>query len=182
MTTETITVDPRDPLLRDLVVFDLETTGLSPSYDEIIQVAAVRVFDGVIRAKDSFFSYVKPQYAIDPFITELTGITNRHVRHAPTALEGLRQFSEYCDNSLLVAHNGHIFDIPFLGRVWAVERCRIRQARYIDSLHLSWRLWGRSKGTSHGLDRVIARLRVRVSGARRHDARGDVMLLARCVV
>lgn len=172
----------RPQILENLVVFDLETTGLSPQFDEIIQVAGVRVVDGRIRPEDTFFSYVRPKHAIDPFITDLTGISNRHVRNAPPPGDVLREFSEYCGNSLLVAHNGHRFDIPFLERTRSSCRLRGRKASYIDSMHLSWAVWGRPRGVSHGLDSVVARLRVRSRGQRRHDARGDVVLLAQCVV
>ena len=57
----------------------------------------------------------------------------------------------------------------------------VKEVRYIDSMHLSWRVWGR-KGLSHSLDRLCSRLRVSRRGLRRHDARGDVALSARCVV
>jgi DNA polymerase III alpha subunit (gram-positive type) len=169
-------------LLRDIVVFDLETTGLSPGDDEIIQIAAMRLVDGAIRRNDRFFSYVDPGRPIDPFITDYTGITDRDVAGAPGPQEAVRAFSEYCDSSLLVAHNGHAFDIPFLQRVSARSRKGLRAVSYIDSMHLSWQLWGRARGVSHSLDGVTSRLRVPAGDVRRHDARGDVLLLARCVV
>ena len=56
------------------VVLDLETTGLDPQYDDIIEVAAIRIVDGAI--EDSFSSLVNPGYSIDEFIAELTGITD----------------------------------------------------------------------------------------------------------
>ncbi len=174
--------DPREGPLNDLVVFDLETTGLSPADDEIIQIAALRVVGGRIRHDDAFFSYVKPRHSIDPFITRFTGISDRDVRHASGPLDVLEKFSRYCRDALLVAHNGHTFDIPFLRQVCARRHCGVRETRYIDSMHLSWRVWGRARGVSHGLDGVVSRLRVKADGARRHDARGDVALLARCVV
>jgi DNA polymerase III alpha subunit (gram-positive type) len=48
-------------------------------------------------------------------------------------------------------------------------------------MHLSWDLWGRAKGVSHSLDNVISRLDVPQDDIRRHDARGDVMVTARCI-
>jgi DNA polymerase III epsilon subunit family exonuclease len=174
--------DPRRGSLRNLVVFDLETTGLSPQDDEIIQIAALRIVDGEIAAGEDFFSYVKPRRRIDPFITGFTGITDRDVHEAPGPVEVLARFSRYCGDALLVAHNGHTFDVPFLRRACDRRRCSVRQVSYIDSLHLSWGVWGRARGVSHALDRVVSRLRVATEGIRRHDARGDVALLSRCVV
>jgi len=51
----------------------------------------------------------------------------------------------------------------------------------IDSMHLSWNLWGRREVSSHGLDAVISRSKLSLKGIRRHDARGDVMATAKCV-
>jgi len=100
--------------LSNVVVFDLETTGLSPSNDEIIQIAAVKIGGGKVLANDSFFSYVRPTRRISSFITDLTGITDDDVEDAPPSLDALKQFAAFCGDSLLVAHNGHAFDIPFI--------------------------------------------------------------------
>jgi DNA polymerase III epsilon subunit family exonuclease len=166
--------------LANAVVFDLETTGLSPSNDEIIQIAAVRIDSGKVRASDRFFSYVRPTRRISPFITDLTGITDDDVEDAPPALDVLKQFAAFCGDSLLVAHNGHAFDIPFIRSACDRRRLPVREARYVDSMHLSWLVWGREAGLSHSLDAVLYRLRVGTQGARRHDARGDVTILAKC--
>jgi DNA polymerase III epsilon subunit family exonuclease len=175
-------LDHNTELLNDLVVFDLETTGLSPTDSEIIQVAAIRIRRGAMLKKDSFFSYVKPRRKISPFITEYTGINNRHVSRAPKIAEVLIKFSEYCGDSLLVAHNGHRFDVPFIHAACKRRTRSIREVKYIDSMHLSWNLWGRYKGCSHSLDSVASRLRISQKNIKRHDARGDVELTARCVL
>jgi DNA polymerase III alpha subunit (gram-positive type) len=163
----------------DLVVFDLETTGLAPA--DIIQIAAVRMRDGEIVEEDSFFSYVKPRQPLDAFIIEYTGITEKDVRNAPWPKEVLPQFFNYCQESLLVAHNGQSFDIPKLRSVCEQYGLKARKTDSIDSMHLSWKLWGRRKVRSHGLDAVMARANVSKEGIRRHDARGDVLATARCV-
>ncbi len=166
--------------LSNVVVFDLETTGLSPSSDEIIQIAAVRINGGKVLANDSFFSYVRPTRRISSFITDLTGITDDEVEDAPPALDALKQFAAFCGDSLLIAHNGHAFDIPFIRSACDRRRLPVREARYVDSMHLSWLVWGRDAGLSHSLDAVLSRLRVGTGGVRRHDARGDVTILAKC--
>jgi DNA polymerase-3 subunit epsilon len=168
--------------LRHVVVFDLETTGLSPDSDEIIQIAAQRIVDGRIVPGEAFASHVRPAGPVPPFITRLTGITDADVRSAPRVAEVLPAFSAYCRDALLVAHNGHAFDVPFLRRACRGRTTGLRRVSYIDSMHLSWQVWGRGRGMSHGLDSVIGRLGVRTAGIRRHDARGDVHLLAECVL
>jgi len=165
----------------DMVVFDLETTGLSSQNDEIIQIAAIRMRHGEIVEDETFFSYVKPEKPIPSFISSYTGVTERHVVKAPMPSKALPLFSDFCGDSLLVAHNGQSFDIPFVMRTCERYGMKTRKAVSIDSMHLSWNLWGRPKGLSHSLDNVISRLGVSQSDIRRHDARGDVLVTARCV-
>jgi DNA polymerase-3 subunit epsilon len=163
----------------DLVIFDLETTGFAPA--DIIQIAAIRMTEGRIVEEDFFFSYVKPSCRLDPFIIDYTGITENDVKNAPRPDVVLSKFFEYCKESLLVAHNGQSFDIPMIRRVSEQYGIKSRPTESIDSMHLSWNLWGRRKVSSHGLDAVVTRSNVSREGIRRHDARGDVMMTAKCV-
>jgi DNA polymerase III alpha subunit (gram-positive type) len=165
----------------DMVIFDLETTGLSSRTEDIIQIAALRIRDGNVQADDFFCSYVRPRQPVSAFITSYTGITNDDVRAAPLPAEVLPLFSSYCQGSLLVAHNGQRFDIPFITRTCERYGLSTRDSHHVDSMHLSWNIWGRKSGCSHGLDSVIDRLQLSREGVRRHDARGDVDLTARCV-
>jgi DNA polymerase III epsilon subunit-like protein len=113
------------------VVFDLETTGRSRQRDEIIKVAAQILDPNGIPLEDAIFlELVKPNAAIPPFITELTSITNDSVSTAERFPEVARAFIKFmCQHSdeysnqhvdvriehiILVAHNGKVFDIPFL--------------------------------------------------------------------
>lgn len=164
----------------DLVIFDLETTGLSPAASDIIQIAAVRVRLGNILHAESFSTFVNPGYSIPSFITSYTGISNAHVRNAPTAATALQQFSRFVGESTLLAHNGHRFDMPFIRAACMKTRLPTRSIGYADSIYLSKRVWQTSRG--HGLDAVLERLGLNTSGYRRHDARGDVGLLAEAVV
>lgn len=164
----------------DLVIFDLETTGLSPQRDEIIQIAAVRVRDGEIIHNDSFSTFVNPGISIPPFISNYTGIRNADVRHSPLVGEALVNFAEYVGSDVLAAHNGHRFDMPFIRSACERRMLGTRLVRYCDSLAFSRLLWGYHAG--HGLDIVLQRLDISTSGYRRHDARADVSLLAKAVI
>jgi len=95
----------------EYVVLDIETTGLDPSYDEIIELSAIRIVDDV--QVDSFSSLVKPINPIDDFITGLTGITNDMVSKAPSIEEILPQFCEFLGGNIIVGHNVN-FDINFI--------------------------------------------------------------------
>jgi DNA polymerase III alpha subunit (gram-positive type) len=69
----------------DFVVFDLETTGLSSRFDEIIQIAAARLGPGGIVTEEVFATFVRPEATIPSFITGLTGIpTGTSPAHRPS--------------------------------------------------------------------------------------------------
>ncbi len=163
----------------ELVIFDLETTGLSPTANDIIQIAAVRVRLGTVVHSESFSTFVNPGYRIPYFITSYTGISDSHVCHAPPAAEVLAAFSRFVGTSTLLAHNGHRFDMPFIHAACTKAGLQTRPVTYADSIHLSKRVWPDSR--RHSLDMVIERLSLDTSGHRRHDARGDVGLLAEAV-
>ncbi len=163
------------------VVYDLETTGLSADGCEIIQIAATRLVAGRVRSEDAFFSYCRPQQAIPRFITEYTGVTDRDVRDAPRPIQALEAFSRYVGHSVLMAHNGHRFDLKFLEATATRHRVPTRPVESLDTIALSKRVFGTKPGTGHSLDRVMSRLGVSVGDHRRHDARGDVAALAAAV-
>jgi DNA polymerase-3 subunit epsilon len=172
--------DHADGPLKEVIVFDLETTGLSPRKDEIIQIAATKLVGGQLSRKQTFLTYVKPRRAIPLEITDLTGISHVNVKKAPRIEDALALFSDFCGDATLVAHNGHTFDFPFLRNACKRARCRTRQVLYFDTLHLSRRIWPRP-GAGHSLDVIMKRCKVSLHRFRRHDGRGDVSLLARCI-
>lgn len=163
------------------VIFDLETTGLYPDGCEIIQIAATRFQNGEVVAGDSFFSYCRPSQPISRFISDYTGITDRDVRNAPPPFDVLEQFSRFVGDSVIMAHNGHRFDTKFLEATCRRHHARIRTVESIDTIAFSRRLFGTTRGTGHSLDRVMQRLGLSASSYRRHDARGDIQVLADAV-
>lgn len=96
------------------VIFDLETTGFSPQYAEIIEIGAVRVINGLIRER--FQTYVHPLRGIPREITVLTGITEAKTKDAPQIEDAFYKFAEFIGNDVLIAHNSS-FDCRFLGAV-----------------------------------------------------------------
>ena len=108
-----ITFDERDIPLRDAsyIVFDIETTGLSQTYDDIIEIAAVKVYRGSIIS--SFETFVNPKRHIPEKITSITSITDEMVRESDTIDIVLPKFFEFCKGSILVAHNAK-FDVGMI--------------------------------------------------------------------
>lgn len=95
----------------DYTVIDVETTGLDPSFDEIIELAALRVRDGSVAA--SFSSLVKPSVPVSDFITALTGIDRAMLSAAPPLREALSSYLDFIGDDILVGHNVN-FDINFI--------------------------------------------------------------------
>ena len=93
------------------VVFDLETTGLSPNTCKIIEIGAVKVENGQI--VDRFSTFVNPKEPIPYKIEELTSIRDDMVIDAPTIEEILPEFMKFCEGSIMVAHNAE-FDMSFI--------------------------------------------------------------------
>ncbi len=93
------------------VIFDLETTGLNPKKNEIIEIGAVKVKNG--KKVDEFSTFVKPDNRIPGKITNLTGINDTMVKDAPVIDEAGRDFIDFAKGSVLVAHNAQ-FDYGFL--------------------------------------------------------------------
>ncbi|MBN2541206.1 MAG: PolC-type DNA polymerase III [Bacilli bacterium] len=93
------------------VVFDIETTGLSVTYDTLIEIAGVKVKNGAILSK--FSEFVDPLRDISSFTENLTGISNQMVRGKRVLKEVLKDFHEFTKDCILVAHNAD-FDLGFL--------------------------------------------------------------------
>ena len=102
------------PSLPPFTFFDLETTGLDPKKGHrIVEIAGVRIEDGVIRKDSAFCSFVNPEREIPWEARQVNKISDEQVRGAQTIDVVLPQFLEFAKGSILVAHNAS-FDFGFL--------------------------------------------------------------------
>lgn len=123
-----------EPLTGEFCVFDTETTGLDPGVEYLTEIGAVLVRNGEVVAE--FDTFVKPGKPITPKITELTGITNEMVEDAPSEAEALQKFLDFAGGRILVAHNGHSFDMRFMRA--AAKRSGIEfEPTYLDTLTMA---------------------------------------------
>lgn len=108
-----IAYKPTDRDLKEAtyVVFDVETTGLSNQYDQIIELAAVKVKDGEII--DKFERFSNPHEKLSETIINLTHITDDMLTDAPEIEEVLTEFKEWVGDAIFVAHNAS-FDMGFI--------------------------------------------------------------------
>lgn len=128
------------------VVFDTETTGLFPGYDQLVEIAACRIKNN--HTVDEFQTLVNPQREIPPEITNLHGITESMVADAPTCEEAVKMFFDYVQEDPLVAHNAS-FDENFISFNCHKYRMEAGSNAIYDTLILSRRLFPELK--SHGL-------------------------------
>ncbi|MFP7169161.1 PolC-type DNA polymerase III [Terribacillus sp. FSL K6-0262] len=116
------------------IVFDVETTGLSASYDKIIELAAVKFRDGEI--VDRFERFANPHQKLSQTIIDLTGITDDMLVDAPEIEDVLNDFRDWMGDDVLVAHNAS-FDMGFLNQ--GFKRIGLEKASnaVIDTLELA---------------------------------------------
>ena len=96
---------------QEFVAFDLETTGLSPEKDRIIEIGAVIFKDGKEQAR--YQTFVDPEQKLEQKIVELTGISDEMLVGAPKIEQVLPEFLEFVGDRILVAHNAK-FDTGFI--------------------------------------------------------------------
>jgi DNA polymerase-3 subunit epsilon len=96
---------------KGLVAVDLETTGLSPLVDKIIEIAAVKLTpEGEVT---SYHQLINPLIDIPEFTIQFHGLTNEDVKLAPTIKKPLKEFWDFVGRHPMIAHNSS-FDLGYL--------------------------------------------------------------------
>lgn len=148
---------------------DVETTGSTATYGQIIEIAIIRVEDGSIT--DAYQTLLRPDRGLSPFITDITGITDAILTDAPSFADVAPRIKEMLDGAVFVAHNAR-FDYAFvksefrrLGISW--------NARTLCTVKLSRRLYAHER--HHNLDALIERHGLPMEN--RHRAHDDAMAM-----
>ncbi|MEX2784083.1 PolC-type DNA polymerase III [Streptococcus sp. H49] len=137
------------------VVFDVETTGLSAVNNDLIQIAASKMFKGNI--VEQFDEFIDPGHPLSAFTTELTGITDNHVKGAKPLLQVLQEFQAFCQGTVLVAHNAS-FDVGFMDANYERHGLPVISQPVIDTLEFARNLYPEYK--RHGLGPLTKRFQV----------------------
>ncbi|MGF0034472.1 exonuclease domain-containing protein [Bariatricus sp. SGI.154] len=119
----------------DYVVFDLETTGISSTYDEVIEISGVKVRNRQV--VDEFTSLVNPGRSIPYGASQVNGITDAMVMSAPSFGDVLGKFFEFLGDDVLVGHNIHNFDMRFIYRDAERFYGKVPENDYIDTLSVA---------------------------------------------
>jgi DNA polymerase-3 subunit alpha (Gram-positive type) len=170
-----IAYQPRDLLLDEgtYIVFDVETTGLSSVYDTIIELAGVKMHNGEII--DRFERFANPHRPLPQKIIDITGITDDMLTDAPEVDQVLKDFYEWTEDSVLVAHNA-TFDIGFLNQGYRkIGYPKVEQI-VIDTLELARFLL--PELGNHRLNTLCKRLHVELTQHHRaiYDAEATAQL------
>lgn len=154
----------------EYVAFDLETTGLSPQTDRIIEIGAVYVDHGQVIGR--FRHLINPGVSIPAGATAVNNITDAMVRGCPTFDRVLPEFIDFVgDAKILAAHNAE-FDANFL--MAAALECGITlDVTFFDTLALARAAWPNLK--NHKLGTLAAKIKHPIGQA--HRAADDAEVL-----
>ncbi len=153
----------------DYIVFDIETTGLYPEFDDLIEFGAIKFKDGQIVDRIDFF--VKPTKPLTNVAINLSHITNEMVENAISQKEALLKIKQWIGNDVLIAHNGIRFDLNFLNKL--CERFDVEPITncLIDTLEISHAV--NKKLAKHTLGTLVGKLRVEYNPLEAHRADKD---------
>lgn len=139
------------------VVIDIETTGLDPARDSIIELGAVR-FRGD-KSVSEFSTLINPGFEIDEYISDLTGISNDMLSSAPSLDQQLPAYLGYIGSDIIVGHNVN-FDINFLYDFAEFYGLSPVSNDFVDTMRLSRRLFKEYK--HHRLKDLVIRFGINV--------------------
>lgn len=120
-------------MINSYISIDLETTGLEPKHDKIIEIGALRVENGEIT--DTFSTFVNPGRKLEERITELTGIRDEELADAPYIESVLPELLVFMGDLPILGHS-ILFDYSFLKKA-AVNQKLSFEKRAVDTLKIA---------------------------------------------
>jgi DNA polymerase-3 subunit epsilon len=161
------------------IVFDTETTGLSPlAGDRMVEIGCVEMFNRVETGR-TFHAYFNPDRTMPSGAEQVHGLSDAFLADKPRFNERVEELLEFLGDCPLVAHNAS-FDFGFLNH--ELNNCGrplVHLSRMVDTLQIS-RM--KHPGAKHSLDALCTRFGVDRSVRIKHGALIDAQLLAQCYV
>lgn len=156
-------------------IVDVETTGLSPNKNRIIEIAIIRIEN--LKIVDKIDYLINPQTYVPAFITSLTGIENDDVIGAPLFSEIADEIITFIDNSVLTAHN-FPFDSSFINAEFMRSGKELVLEHSLCTLKLARNIYPDLKSKS--LSSVSDFLKLKNKNA--HRALGDAEITAKILL
>ena len=174
--------ETQDANFDTFVAFDIITTGLNPHFESIIEIAAVKVVDGIIpESSDSVFSeIVKPlnNKPVNDRILHISGITENDIMYARDIREVFTDFMSFVGDNVLVAYNCMSFCCAFLVRAGRYSNYPVMNL-YFDVSHYAKRFYKKLgiTGNRVKLSEVAAKLNIETP--RKNKALADAVTTAK---
>jgi len=165
-------------LMRE-IIFDTETTGLSPENgDRIVEFGAIELINRMPTGT-VFHAYYNPDRPVDAVAQAIHGLSDAFLADKPLFDEAVEDLLDFLGDDPLIAHNA-MFDLGFLNHELAqCGRLVIPRERIIDTLSMA-----RTKfpGAKHSLDALCVRFGIDRSHRVKHGALLDAELLAQVYI
>ncbi len=158
------------------IVFDTETTGLSPENgDRLVEIGAVELINHIPSGR-SYHQYINPERGVPEEVVAVHGLTEEFLKDYPVFAEVAASFIEFVgDDGILVAHNAS-FDIKFINfELKKLGRAEYEWDRVIDTLEMARKKF---PGAKNNLDALCKRFNIDNSHRTKHGALLDAELLA----
>jgi len=117
--------------LGPFTIFDIETTGMSPVYSRIVEIAAIRIDTDGVQAR--YQTLINPGCKIPMRVKAIHGISDEMVENSASFREIAYEFMAFCDDSTLVAHNAR-FDLSFLQESLARVGMKLWRGKTMDTI------------------------------------------------
>ncbi len=161
------------------IVFDTETTGLSPETgDRVVEIGCIELVNRVETGR-TFHCYYNPERPMDPAAQAVHGLSDSFLANKPLFADRVEELLDFLEDSPLVAHNAR-FDFGFLNNELDMcSRLQISFTRMIDTLSMSR---AKHPGAKHSLDALCTRYGIDRSHRIVHGALLDAQLLAQLYI
>lgn len=158
------------------IVFDTETTGLSPDNgDRLVEIGAVELINHIPTGR-TYHQYINPERSVPEEVVAVHGLTEEFLKDYPVFAEVAAAFVEFVgDDGILVAHNAS-FDIKFINfELKKLGRVEYEWDRVVDTLEIARKKY---PGAKNNLDALCKRFGIDNSHRTKHGALLDAELLA----
>lgn len=153
-------------------IFDIETTGFDKKFDDIIEIACHKYHN--YKLIDQFHCLIYTPILLSPRIRQLTKLTNQKLNQAGIPITtALKQFVAFIKNTVLVAHNGINFDLPFINNKLVANGLLPINNCLVDTMKLSKTLFSQER--NHNLKALCNHLGLYYDENQAHQANQDVI-------